>query len=453
MTLRGWFERLPEDLFAVRPVLCVDYVGAMMSTGELRGVDARLQDAERWLNPSRRQHRRPGSASGEMFVSDTDQLPALPSWISIYRAAQALLGADPAGTVAYARRGLDLLAPGDDLPRGAGSALIGLASWGAGDLEAAHAGYAESMASLERAGHVADVLGCAITLADIEIVQGRLGDAMRTYERMLRLAAAPGRAGAARDRRHVRRDRRPPPRARRPGGSHAAAAAAARPSASTSGCRRTRTAGGSRWPGSARPRATWTARSSCSTRRSGLRRGLLPERAPDPGHEGAGLDRPGSAGRRPRLGTRCSGSRSTTTSATCASSSTSPWPGCSWRSTGPIAADVAQQAVRPARPAAAAARRRRQDGQRHRDPRAAVAHVSSARRRRSRPGRRWSAPSRWPSPRATSGCSSTRGHPWRRCCAGQRSRGPATGYARRLLAAFGEDARRGRPRRATWSTR
>jgi LuxR family maltose regulon positive regulatory protein len=42
---------------------------------------------------------------------------------------------------------------------------------------------------LQRAGYVSDVLGCAITLADIRITQGRLHDAMRTYERALNLAA------------------------------------------------------------------------------------------------------------------------------------------------------------------------------------------------------------------------------------------------------------------------
>jgi LuxR family maltose regulon positive regulatory protein len=45
------------------------------------------------------------------------------------------------------------------------------------------------MLSLQRAGHIADVLGCAITLADIRIAQGRLHDARRTYEQALRLAA------------------------------------------------------------------------------------------------------------------------------------------------------------------------------------------------------------------------------------------------------------------------
>jgi LuxR family maltose regulon positive regulatory protein len=40
-----------------------------------------------------------------------------------------------------------------------------------------------------QAGHIADILGLAITMADIRIVQGRLGDAMHTYEHALRLAA------------------------------------------------------------------------------------------------------------------------------------------------------------------------------------------------------------------------------------------------------------------------
>ena len=43
---------------------------------------------------------------------------------------------------------------------------------------------------------------------------------------------------------------------------HRAPAAQPASSASTPGCRRTRTAGGSRWPGSAKPEATWTARST-----------------------------------------------------------------------------------------------------------------------------------------------------------------------------------------------
>ncbi len=45
------------------------------------------------------------------------------------------------------------------------------------------------MAFLERAGFISDLFGCALVLADIRITQGRLRDAMRTYERALQTAS------------------------------------------------------------------------------------------------------------------------------------------------------------------------------------------------------------------------------------------------------------------------
>ena len=44
------------------------------------------------------------------------------------------------------------------------------------------------MAGLRRAGHIADIFGCTIAMADIRLVQGRLGAAMRTYEQALQRA-------------------------------------------------------------------------------------------------------------------------------------------------------------------------------------------------------------------------------------------------------------------------
>ena len=69
---------------------------------------------------------------------------------------------------------------------------MGLASWASGDLEAGHSAYAECMAGLRRAGHIADTFGCAIALADIRRAQGRLGEAMRTYEQALQRASQQG---------------------------------------------------------------------------------------------------------------------------------------------------------------------------------------------------------------------------------------------------------------------
>src|SRR4029078_4326392 len=77
---------------------------------------------------------------------------------------------------------------GAHLPGAGGAATAGLARWAGGQLEEAHRSYAACVEGLRRDGHVSDVLGCSITLADIRITQGRLTDALRTYQDALRLA-------------------------------------------------------------------------------------------------------------------------------------------------------------------------------------------------------------------------------------------------------------------------
>jgi LuxR family transcriptional regulator, maltose regulon positive regulatory protein len=183
-TLLRWFETLPDRLFGTRPVLAVGYVGALMSTGEVRGVEPRLRDAERWVDPTTPG----GTPPGEMVVVDADAFRRLPTEITMYRAGLALVAGDVPGTLTHAQRALQLAGPDDDLGRGAAASLIGLAHWRTGDLEAAHRWYADGMATLGRAGRRSDVIGGAVTLADIRISQGRLRDAMSYYERGLRLA-------------------------------------------------------------------------------------------------------------------------------------------------------------------------------------------------------------------------------------------------------------------------
>ena len=53
--LRRWMEALPDEVYARRPVLANGYVGALMSTGETRGVEPRLRIAERWVEVARTQ--------------------------------------------------------------------------------------------------------------------------------------------------------------------------------------------------------------------------------------------------------------------------------------------------------------------------------------------------------------------------------------------------------------
>ena len=49
-TWLGWVKALPDVLIRARPVLSVGYAWALLDGGELEASEARLQDAERWLD-------------------------------------------------------------------------------------------------------------------------------------------------------------------------------------------------------------------------------------------------------------------------------------------------------------------------------------------------------------------------------------------------------------------
>ena len=187
-TIRGWLDAIPYEVVRMRPVLAVGLIGALMAGNEFEGIEGRLRDAERWLEPAIRESKVPQARSEEMVVVDEQELTRLPGVIETYWAALALVGGDTSATLRHAQLAIDRAADEDHVVRASASALSGLALWGRGDLEAAHRAYSACVEGLLRAGHLSDVLGCSITLADIRITQGRLGEALRTFERALQLA-------------------------------------------------------------------------------------------------------------------------------------------------------------------------------------------------------------------------------------------------------------------------
>jgi LuxR family transcriptional regulator, maltose regulon positive regulatory protein len=187
-TIRGWLDAIPDEVVRVRPVLAVGFIGALMAGGEFDGVEDRLEDVERRLEPTG-DHAGAWTLPEGMVVVDGGELSRLPGAMEMYRAALALVRGDAPATIDHAQRAIHRSADEDDLTRAGASALMGLALWGGGDLEAAHRAYSLAAEGLRRTGYIADVLGCSITLADLRITQGRLSEALRTYERALRLAS------------------------------------------------------------------------------------------------------------------------------------------------------------------------------------------------------------------------------------------------------------------------
>jgi ATP/maltotriose-dependent transcriptional regulator MalT len=104
-TIRGWLDAIPDEVVRVRPVLAVGFIGTLMASGEFDGVEERLEDVERWLEPT-------GDRSGTwtppagMVVVDEGELPRLPGAIEMYRAALALVGGDAPATIDHAQRAI-----------------------------------------------------------------------------------------------------------------------------------------------------------------------------------------------------------------------------------------------------------------------------------------------------------------------------------------------------------
>ena len=203
--MRRWFELLPDQLFQVRPVLSVGYVGTLMAHGEFADVEVLLRGAERWLQPTSDRGNEQSVVPGAMVVVDEAEFSRLPSAVALYRAAQAQLDGDRERTEAFALLAFELAGDDDPLGRGGAAGFLALAHWGNGDLDAAHGFWSEAMASLQRAGHAVDAVGCNRPLAEIRAAQGRLHEAMRTYEHGLRMATN-GTTRPARCGRHACRD-------------------------------------------------------------------------------------------------------------------------------------------------------------------------------------------------------------------------------------------------------
>ena len=333
-TVRGWLEMIPDEVIRVRPVLSVAFAWVLLSVGEFEGVEARLRDAERWLDattgdrsrdPQPRRQRWSWPTRRNIVASRGRSSCIVPRrrWLGASRSARSGMH-EGRLTLRLRRTIARVLRHRDSWASRSGGA--GISRQGTWHMPNARRDYG-------RAGHIADIFGCAIAMADIRLAQGRLGEAMRTYEQALQRAPEQGGPGSAGNGRHVRGDERGPPRTRRSAGRHAASCCGARSWATTPGCRRTGIAGGSRWPGYARLKGIWTARSTCSTRRSGCMRATSSRtcgRSRRCGQESGSRRADSVKHSAGRVSRACP---LTTTSVTCASSSTSPWPGSSWRGT------------------------------------------------------------------------------------------------------------------------
>ena len=259
-----WIRAIPDEMLRSRPVLDMAFVGALAQALDFETISARLDRIDDLVRPP--DGTWPQHPPADVIVVDEANFRSLPAHLEMYRAAVALSRGELDATIAHARRALSLAPAEDALARSAAGALAGLALWSTGELSAAHAAYSESAAGLAGDGFGADVLGCTITLGDIRRTQGRLSAALRTYQDAC-AADVPGQRALG---------ERPTCTSAWPESCSSATTSSQlasiwRPvtaSALRTACHRTLTAGGWSRRGCGKPRATWTARSHCSTRQN-----------------------------------------------------------------------------------------------------------------------------------------------------------------------------------------
>lgn len=180
-TVLGWLAALPADRVRAHPQLGVIAAWALAITGQIDAVEPHLQAAEQAAHQETADH--------------------LIAEIVAVRATLAGLRRDLPRAIALGRQALQAL-PEDNLPvRSVVALILGVASYLNGDVAAAERACAEAISASTAVGNSLIAMFALRQRGELQVKQGRLHQAMQTFQEALRFAAA----------RYPRRDDRPIP--------------------------------------------------------------------------------------------------------------------------------------------------------------------------------------------------------------------------------------------------
>jgi LuxR family maltose regulon positive regulatory protein len=175
-TVLGWLSALPDTLIRARPLLCTIHALALLFTNQLAAAEARIQDAERSIQPET-----PG-----------DQVQLIQGRAAAIHANIARYTGDLAGCVAFAHEVLRLLPESETIARTIALLHVARAFRVSGDVR--HEAERRAIAVIAPFQAAQNLLGrlAAITnLARLQLLQGRLHAAAATYREMSEIASRP----------------------------------------------------------------------------------------------------------------------------------------------------------------------------------------------------------------------------------------------------------------------
>jgi LuxR family maltose regulon positive regulatory protein len=112
--------------------------------------------------------------------------------IALVRAGNAQVVGDLTKTVKYAELALQLIPKDDFVLRAQAEVTLEFTHWTMGDLAGARTAMGNWMSSMQKAGNFVFVVASAFAVADIQIEQGQLREALTTYQHSIQLAAEHG---------------------------------------------------------------------------------------------------------------------------------------------------------------------------------------------------------------------------------------------------------------------
>ncbi len=167
-----WLESLPKTVLDAMPTLWVMYASALSMTGQLTGVEQKLQAAEAALQGA----------------EPNDQTRNLIGHIAAIRALLAAAQNQVEAIITQSHRALEYLHPNNLAVRTATIWKLGIAYQLQGDRVAASRAYSEAIAISQASGNLIVNLSASMGLGNVQETENQLHQAAQTYKRILQLA-------------------------------------------------------------------------------------------------------------------------------------------------------------------------------------------------------------------------------------------------------------------------